>query len=109
MLAVAKTKNPYLNAPQTEERKSIVVDVRDCVTQARPEEADLAPDKLAEAQLARFKAIADSVTKPVGQFDRYLFAMLKDEVRASMNLDVAYLGKFDALVATYRDKLGTRY
>src|SRR5262249_30023942 len=112
MLAVAKTKNPFLNPSQTEERKSIVADVRDYVTQDRPEEAKLAPHELAEAQLARFKSIADSVTASEAdsvtaserKFDPFLFAMLTNEVRAgmvaaSMNLD--YLGKFDALVASY--------
>jgi hypothetical protein len=112
MLAVAKTKNPFLNPSQTEERKSILADVRDCVTQPRPEEAHLAPNELAEAQLARFESVADSVTRLADKFDPFLFVMLKNEVRAgmvaaSMNLD--YLGKFDALVASYSTKLAPRY
>ena len=112
MLAVAKTKNPFLNPSQTEERKSILADVREYVTQARPEEAHLAPNELAEAQLARFESVADSVTTLADKFDPFLFVMLKNEVRAgmvaaSMNLD--YLGKFDALVASYSTKLAPRY
>jgi hypothetical protein len=86
--------------------------LRDCVTQPRPEEARLAPDELAQAQLARFKSIADRVTTPAGEFDPFLFVMLKNEVRASMvaaNMDPVHLGKFDALVASYSTKLAPRY
>jgi hypothetical protein len=107
MKAVANTSNPHLNPSQTAERRSIIADATESVIQT--DEAGLAPDKLAEAQLAQFKAIADSVTTPARQFDPYLFAMLKDEVRASMNMDVAYRDKFDALVASYSTELAPRY
>jgi hypothetical protein len=109
MQAVAKTKDPHLSASQTAERESIVADMKDCVTQARPvEEIGYSPEERAEAQLARFKSIADRVTTPAGQFDPYLFFWLKDGVRASMvaaNMDAAYLDKFDHLVASYSNNL----
>src|SRR5262249_4733703 len=108
MKTVAKnTKNPQFNPSQTEERKSIVADVSDYVTQTRPEEVGLAPKELADAQLARFKSIADRVTTPAGEFDPYLSIWMKDVVRA--NIAEAYRDKFDALVASYRDKLAPRY
>jgi hypothetical protein len=107
MLAVAQTNDPHLNHSQAEERKSIVADVRDCVTQARPQEEKLAPEELAKAQLARFKSIADRVAATEGKFDPFLFAMMKDGVRA--NIPEAYRDKFDALAGSYSGKLAPRY
>jgi hypothetical protein len=106
--AMQAVKNRGLNPSQAEERKSIVADVRDCVTQARPvQEIGRAPEELAKAQLDRFKSIADDVTKPEGTFDPFLFDMLKNEVRASIG--EAYRDEFDHLVASYSSKLAQRY
>jgi len=54
MKTVAKnTKNPQFNPSQTEERKNIVADVSDYVTQTRPEEVGLARKDLAQRHSSR--------------------------------------------------------
>ena len=106
--AMKAVKNGHLNPNQTEERKNIVADVRDCVTQARPvREIGRAPEALAKAQLDRFKSIADDVTAPEGSFAPFLFDMLKNEVRT--NIGEAYRDEFDRLAASYSNKLAQRY